>query len=112
EHEDEVNNQRGMKWRKAKVHSKTFSQWFETRARDPDVPVWLKELSRGPSSVARKFFGYIINGYRFHTVEREARRKTQNSGVTLTALTSSFASAKDKSPIQDTVAYYGRLFEI
>ena len=45
-------------------------------------------------------------------MEREARRKTQNSGVTLTALTSSFASAKDKSPIQDTVAYYGRLFEI
>ncbi|XP_052111625.1 uncharacterized protein LOC107470454 [Arachis duranensis] len=48
----------------------------------------------------------------FHTVEHEAMRKTQNSGVTLTALTSSFASAKDKSPIQDTVAYYGRLFEI
>ncbi|XP_016195511.1 uncharacterized protein LOC107636523 [Arachis ipaensis] len=112
EHEDDVNNQRRTKWRKAKVHNKTFSQWFETRARDPDVPVWLKELSRGPSSVARKFSGYIINGYRFHTVEREARRKTQNSGVTLTALTSSFASAKVKRPIQDTVAYYGRLFEI
>ncbi|KAL4294069.1 hypothetical protein AHAS_Ahas18G0191200 [Arachis hypogaea] len=38
--------------------------------------------------------------------------ETKNSGVTLTALTSSFASAKDKSPIQDIVAYYGRLFEI
>ena len=71
-----------MKWKKAKVHNKTFAQWFETRARDPIVPFWLKELSRGPSSVARRFSGYVINGYRFHTVEREARRKTQNSGVT------------------------------
>ncbi|XP_025607933.1 uncharacterized protein [Arachis hypogaea] len=112
EHEEEVNNQRGTKWRKSKVHNKTFAQWFETRARDPNVPFWLKELSRGPSSVARRFSGYVINGYRFHTVEREARRKTQNSGFTLTALTSNFASAKDQSPIQDNVAYYGRLFEI
>ena len=97
EHEQEVNNQsRRSKWRKAKNHCQNFSQWFETRALQEDVSDLIKQLSRGPNSVAKRYSGYLINGYRFHVGQRDARRKTQNSGVTLIASTTSFASSKDK----------------
>ncbi|XP_072054359.1 uncharacterized protein [Arachis hypogaea] len=49
---------------------------------------------------------------RFHTRQREVRRKTQNSGVTLVALTTSFASTKDANPIHGNVSYYGRVNDI
>ncbi|MED6140393.1 hypothetical protein PIB30_092711 [Stylosanthes scabra] len=52
------------------------------------------------------------HGYRFHTRQRDARRKTQNSSVTLEAMTPSFASAKDKNPIEAKVSYYGRIVDM
>ncbi|XP_015945601.1 uncharacterized protein LOC107470705 [Arachis duranensis] len=79
---------------------------------DEDVPRWAKGLVRGPNQVAKRFSGYIINGYRFHTRHRDVRRKTQNSGVTLEALTPSFASVKYKNPIEAKVAYYGRIVDM
>ena len=42
-------------------------------------------LARGPNKVARRFSSFIINGIRFHTIAREERRKTQNSGVVNTS---------------------------
>ncbi|WMV09036.1 hypothetical protein MTR67_002421, partial [Solanum verrucosum] len=42
----------------------------------------------------------------------DARRKTQNSGVTLVASTTSFASSKDKNPIVADLTYYGRIVDI
>ncbi|XP_025632772.1 uncharacterized protein [Arachis hypogaea] len=44
--------------------------------------------------------------------QREVRRKTQNSGVTLVALTTSFASTKDENPIHENISYYGRVNDI
>ena len=38
-------------------------------------------LSRGPSKSAKSYQGYFVNGYRFHTKQRQMRRRTQNSGV-------------------------------
>ena len=97
EHEQEVNNQsRRSKWSNTKNHRQNFSQWFETRALQEDVPDLIKQLSRGPNSVAKRYSGSLINGYRFHVRQRDTRRKTQNSGVTLIASTTSFASSKDK----------------
>ena len=40
-------------------------------------------LSKGPNPVVIKYKGYFINEFRFHTRKRDARSKTQNSGVTL-----------------------------
>ena len=77
-----------------------------------DVPDWIKELSRGPNIVAKRYSGYLTNGYRFHTRQRDARRKTQNSGITLVALTTSFASSKDANPVDANLTYYGRLTDI
>ncbi|XP_057747099.1 uncharacterized protein LOC130966327 [Arachis stenosperma] len=104
--------QQGTRWMRAKNHSKNFPTWFKTRALRHDVPNWIKELSRGPTQCAKRYSGYFINGYRFHTRQREVRRKTQNSGVTLVALTTSFASTKDANPIHENVSYYGRVNDI
>jgi len=113
EHELEVSNQgKGSKWSKAKNHSQSFSQWFEARVMHEDVLDLIKQLSRGPNSVAKRYAGYIINGYRFHTRRREAKRKTQNGGVTLVALTTSFATSKDKNPIDANLTYYGKIVDI
>ncbi|XP_058726059.1 uncharacterized protein LOC131597373 [Vicia villosa] len=81
EHDQSVNsNTNKRKWTKAKSQSKEFSQWFKTRAQNDDVPLQLKKLSRGPNFVAKRYPGYVINGYRFHTRKRDTNLKTQNSG--------------------------------
>lgn len=72
----------------------------------------LEVLAMGPNRASKKFSGYVINGYRFHTKKRDAKCITQNSGVFLTALTTSFASSKDKNPLVGNVNYYGAIEEI
>ena len=62
--------------------------------------------------MAKRYTGYFINGYRFHTKTRDAPRKTQNSGVTLSATTDSFASARDKNPVDGMVLHYGIIQDI
>lgn len=86
--------------------------WFKTRVEFEEVPDHIKWLSMGPTYVAKRYAGYFVNGYRFHTRERDERCKTQNSGVTLTALTPSFASSRDPNPILGDVTYYGAIQEI
>lgn len=100
------------RWRQAQQHSKDFMVWFKERVESDQVPDHIRCLSIGPSRAARRYTGYYINGYRFYTRKRDAKRKTQNSGVTLTALTSSFASTKDHNPILDNLTYYGAISEI
>ncbi|KAK8934010.1 hypothetical protein KSP39_PZI015911 [Platanthera zijinensis] len=48
---------------------------------DSSVSTEFLQLARGPKRGAIHYPGYIVNGFRFHTYEREIRRKTQNSGV-------------------------------
>uniref|UniRef100_A0A803L1P0 DUF4216 domain-containing protein n=1 Tax=Chenopodium quinoa TaxID=63459 RepID=A0A803L1P0_CHEQI len=67
----------------------------------------IKWLAIGPSSIARKYTGYFCNGYKFYTRAHDEKCKTQNSGVSLTALTPSFASTKDHNPVMGYVTYYG-----
>ena len=76
------------------------------------MPDLIKQLSRGPNSVAKRYLGYLINGYRINVRQRDARRKTQNSGVTLIASTTSFASSKDKNPIAADLTYHGGIIDI
>ncbi|WMV32669.1 hypothetical protein MTR67_026054 [Solanum verrucosum] len=71
-----------------------------------------KDTEDRPNSVAKRYAGYLINGYRFHVRQCDARRQTQNSGVTLVASTTSFASSKDKNPIAADLIYYGRIIDI
>uniref|UniRef100_A0A803MV02 DUF4218 domain-containing protein n=1 Tax=Chenopodium quinoa TaxID=63459 RepID=A0A803MV02_CHEQI len=118
EHKICVSAKRKRKWNSAQDHNKDFMDWFREKVdlilKDghdniPDHILW---LSKGPSHVAKKYTGYSVNGYRFHTMKRDANCGTQNSGVTLTAITHSFASSKDQNPVVGNVNYYGSITEI
>ncbi|KAH0746353.1 hypothetical protein KY285_008010 [Solanum tuberosum] len=56
--------------------------------------------------------GYICDGVRYLTESRDVKRKTQNSGIMLKAITQSYASTKDKNPILAEVSFYGILTDI
>ncbi|XP_004516086.1 uncharacterized protein [Cicer arietinum] len=67
----------------------------------PQVTHELRWLARGPSEVVRRYTGYAINGFRFHTKKRERHLKTQNSGVVVKTKTS-----------KDEIDYFGQLTDI
>ena len=100
------NRTRGNAWVKAQVHSREFGDWFSEKVKNIEVSNHLKWLAKGPNFVTKRYTGYFINGYRFHTKTRDAPCKTQNSGVTLSATTDSFVSARDKNPVDGMVLYY------
>ncbi|KAG6487522.1 hypothetical protein ZIOFF_056110 [Zingiber officinale] len=80
EHENVITNvKKRKKWSKAKSQGQDFVEWFKNRALMDDVPDHLKELSRGPNTIARCFSSYAINGYRFHTKQHDATRKARNN---------------------------------
>lgn len=72
----------------------------------------LRALARGPHPVGKRYRGFIINGFRFHVKSYENRRKTQNSGLVVTAETSSFSRRNDNNPVVGDVTYYGVLKDI
>ncbi|XP_035834064.1 uncharacterized protein LOC118482611 [Helianthus annuus] len=69
-------------------------------------------MSSPVGSKIKRYKGYYANGYRFSTKSRDDKCQTQNSGVSITALTPNFASSRDKSPTVENVDYYGRILDI
>ncbi|XP_038716536.1 uncharacterized protein LOC120009878 [Tripterygium wilfordii] len=110
--ESQRHRNRSREWDTAFGHSKEFHEWFEVRVREEQVSEEIKWLSRGPNYAGRRFKGYIINGFRFRTLDRDMGKKTQNCGVCVTASTPSFASNKDQNPIVADITYYGVVKEI
>uniref|UniRef100_A0A803MDR6 Transposase-associated domain-containing protein n=1 Tax=Chenopodium quinoa TaxID=63459 RepID=A0A803MDR6_CHEQI len=113
EHEEFVKkksrDKRKRRWKEAQEHSNEFLVWFREKVVVDNVLDHIKWLSKGPSTIARRYTGYFCNGYKFYTRDHDERCKTQNSGVSLTALTPSFASSKDHNPVLGNVTYYGAI---
>ncbi|KAH0661004.1 hypothetical protein KY289_029752 [Solanum tuberosum] len=72
----------------------------------------IQTLAIGPLIQAKRMTGYICDGVRYLTESRDVKRKTQNSGIMLKAITQSYASTKDKNPILAEVSFYGILTDI
>ena len=72
----------------------------------------LKWIAHGPSHYVSKYHGYVINGCRYHTKERDDLRATQNSGVSIIALTLQITSAKDQNLVFCELCFYGIITEI
>ncbi|KAL6509602.1 hypothetical protein OROGR_022912 [Orobanche gracilis] len=102
-----------------RTHSQEFSLWFcsqvlatDTNDSTEAIQNDISCLAKGPVHTGKRYKGFIINGFRFHTRETERKRKTQNSGVEVRAATTSFASKKDKRPISSELTYYGIVKDI
>lgn len=63
----------------------------------------LLSLSRGPTQYVTSYSGYIVNGYRFRTENRDQNLRTQNSGVVVIGNTGNE---------DENIDYYGVLTDI
>ena len=71
-----------------------------------------KWIAHGPSHYVFKYHGYVINGCHYHTKDRDDLRATENSGVSIVAITMQIVVAKDKIPIFYELCFYGVITEI
>ncbi|XP_039130942.1 uncharacterized protein LOC120267365 [Dioscorea cayenensis subsp. rotundata] len=69
------------------IHKCEFSSWFHKRIgdayneNDEGIDINMLALARGPERRVICYPGYNINGFRFHTRDRDENKKTQNCGV-------------------------------
>ena len=89
-----------------------FISWFQDKVKSEQVEDHIFWLAKCSNPIVRRYTRYFVNGYRFFTRKHDSRFKTQNSGVTLIALTSSFASSKDQNPMTGDDTYYRAIEEI
>ncbi|CAN0847081.1 hypothetical protein LINGRAHAP2_LOCUS4783 [Linum grandiflorum] len=93
--------------RKQDIHKSQFQTWFQDRmtcelafSQGEHIQA-LHSLSCGPSLCVSKYTGCIINVVRFHSKDRENRRKTQNSGVVV-----------EGNHLDEIIDFYGVLTEV
>ena len=64
-----------------KQHKANFTVWIKELQDIPHGDSDEARLASGPSTQITTWQGYDINGYRFHTKEKDKKSTTQNSGV-------------------------------
>ncbi|KAL0361377.1 UNVERIFIED_CONTAM: hypothetical protein Sradi_3822200 [Sesamum radiatum] len=72
------------------MRDKEFASWFFNYVENPTNGVTetdIRLFSRGFSSIVKRWNGYFVNGYRFHTLEYGETNSTMNSGVCISGVT-------------------------
>ena len=69
-------------------------------------------MAMGLTNMAKRYNGYVVNGFRIRTKRMDNSRVTQNNGVVVIASTTSFSSRKDKHLMSGELTYYGKLTDI
>ncbi|KAM2327827.1 hypothetical protein ACFXTH_014358 [Malus domestica] len=86
-------------------HRLQFSNWFHERIKqlyyDNKVDKQMLSLALGPERRVKYYPGYYMSGFRFHTLQRDENKKTQNCGVMV----------KGENQI-DSVPWYGVLKDV
>ena len=107
------NDTKSRRYQRERTHSAEICEWFKNEVgKNENISRELVALAKGPNRAANGYSGYKVNGYRFHTKQRDHKCTTQNSGICLTALTTSFTNSKDQNLIIGDVNYYGLIEEI
>jgi hypothetical protein len=85
-----------------KQHKISFTWWIKDLRIPPEnTQEW--KLANGPASQITTWQGYDINGYRFHTKEKDKKSAAQNSGVRYEGIDESTGKTR---------TYYGQIEEI
>ncbi|GJR76575.1 hypothetical protein Tco_0088940 [Tanacetum coccineum] len=100
-----------------RIHNKEFSSWFRVDvlkqgAEKKVLTTEVIDMAMGLTNMAKRYNGYVVNGFRFRTKRMDNSRVTQNSDVVVIASTTSFSSRKDKNPMSMELTYYGKLTDI
>ena len=84
-------------------HKINFTTWIKQQGIPRNHDAAESRLAYGPSSQITSWQGYDINGYRFHTKEKDKKSTTQNSGVRYEGI---------NEATRDTKAYFGQIEQI
>jgi hypothetical protein len=85
-------------------HKINFTDWIKEQGIPPHGETTVQwRLASGPSSQITTWQGYDINGYRFHTVEKDKKSASQNSGARYEGIDEATGETK---------TYYGQIQEI
>ncbi|GKC50928.1 copia protein [Tanacetum coccineum] len=100
-----------------RIHNKEFPSWFRADvlkqgAEKKVLTTEVIDMAMGLTNMAKRYNGYVVNGFRFRTKRMDNSRVTQNSDVVVIASTTSFSSRKDKNPMSMELTYYGKLTDI
>ncbi|KAL8121024.1 hypothetical protein AgCh_017982 [Apium graveolens] len=102
-----------QRYNRERTHTGDFWKWLKEEAGKREyISLEVKVLAMGPNQAAKRFSGYVINGYIFYSKYIDSKCTTHNSGVFLSSLTTSFATSKDQNPQIGVVDYYGSIEEI
>ncbi|CAH9085942.1 unnamed protein product [Cuscuta europaea] len=101
-----------------KEHNRTFASCFRDLIFNGtdnvyyDVDDDMKWLAYGPKRPIDSFEAYDINGYTFYTTRQDEKSVLHNSGVSVIASSTEYASANDQNPLNARLSYYGKIEDI
>ncbi|XP_074323908.1 uncharacterized protein LOC141660821 [Apium graveolens] len=98
-------------------HNRLFVDWFGRKVSKiiddkESVSQTIRWLVGKPSFSILTYEGFLVNGVRYFTKDRDDARVVQNSGVSLIAKAVQVSSAKDLNPVESEMTFYGVIEEI